>query len=500
MVAAAPLSRLPTSRQRLGHSRLLRLVAARRWQAFAGWLAALGGTLLTTAIIGIVYRWVRVPNISLLYLFPVVAVAGLWGRGPAIAAAILAFLSFDWFFVQPFHTFTVDDPAEWLALGVFLLAALYAAQLTAALRQQAQEARQRAWEATSLHSLASALAAARDLPELLRLARDEAMVAFRCADCTVRLDDGGRATIGPLDLAVPLTTPRGVVGTLLLRGLSGQTADDRGSGHFSSAFAAQIALAVERVRLQEGATQAEVLRRTDALRAALLSAVSHDLRTPLTAMKAAATSLLQHDVIWSQEERDGFAVSINRGVDRLNRLVTNLLDLSRIEAGALKLNREPYLLADLVQEAVAQTGPLFSPGQVRLDLQVDGSALPWVRVDPILIEQVLVNLLENAAKYSLAGSAVTIRATLAAGEAILHVDDHGPGIDPSDLDRVFERFYRVGGQRRVSGVGIGLAVCKGIVEGHGGRIWATSTVGQGSTFSFSVPLDSEPGGGLDGAG
>jgi len=498
-VVAASSSRHPTDWQPLGHSRLLRLVAARRWKALAGWLAALAGTLVTTAIIGIVYRWVRVPNISLLYLFPVVAVAGTWGRGPAIAAAILAFLSFDWFFVQPFHTFTVDDPAEWLALGVFLLAALYAAQLTAALRQQAQEARQRAWEATSLHTLASALAAAHDLPELLSLARDEAMVAFRCADCAVRLEDGGQTATGPFDVALPLTTPRGVVGTLWLTGPSGQTAEDRGSGHFSSAFAAQIALAVERVRLQEGATQAEVLRRTDALRAALLSAVSHDLRTPLTAMKAAATSLLQHDVAWSEEERDGFAVSINRGVDRLNRLVTNLLDLSRIEAGALKLNCEPYLLADLVQEAVAQTGPLFSPGQVMVDLHVDGPALPWVRVDPILIEQVLVNLLENAAKYSLPGSAVTIRASIGADQAIVHVEDQGPGIDPSELDRVFERFYRVGGQRRVSGVGIGLAVCKGIVEGHGGRIWATSTVGRGSTFSFSVPLEPEADHGFDGA-
>ena len=466
--------------------RRLAALRAGRWRG-AGLLAALGGTLVTTVIIGATLRVGRVPNISLLYLFPVVAVARTWGRAPAVVAALLAFLSFDWFFVQPYHTFTVDDPAEWLALGVLLLAALYTAQLTAALRQQAQEAQRRDWEATTLRTLASTLAAARDLPELLALAQQEASRIFACQACRIALAPAAPPTDAPDALALPLCTPSGTVGAIQLLGLERATPLDREIGPLLHAFAAQLALAIERLRLQEEATQAEVLRRSDELRSALLSAVSHDLRTPLAAIKAAATSLLQRDVAWSEAEREAFARSIDAGTDRLNRLVTNLLDLSRIEAGALHPALEEYLLEDLIGEAVGQARALFAPGQLRVALPDDAATLPWVRVDPILVEQVLINLLDNAAKYSPPGRPVTIRAATTQEAAVLAVEDQGPGIPPEERERVFERFYRLAGPNRPGGTGLGLAVCKGIVEAHGGRIWVEAGPGGGTVVAFTLP-------------
>jgi two-component system sensor histidine kinase KdpD len=464
-------------------------VRAYRDSPAAGWVAAVAATLLTTAVMGGVLRFSRIPNISLLFLFPVVAVAGAWGRWPAIAAALLAFLSYDWFFVQPVHALTVDDPAEWLALVVLLLAAMFTANLTAALRQRAQEAQQQAWEAGTLRTLASTLAAAHDLPELLELGRQQATTVFRCISCDIDLDTDAHPAATEGELALPLRTPRGRLGLLRLVGVAGQPDVKRDIGPLLHAFAAQLALAIERLRLQEEATQAEILRRTDELRATLLSAVSHDLRTPLAAIKAAATSLLQHDIAWSEAERDGFAQSINGSADRLNRLVANLLDLSRIEAGALRLDLEEYLLEDLIGEATAQVRPLFADGQLRIEPPVDPSALHWVRVDPILIEQVLVNLLENAAKYSPAKAPVTLRARIGTDDAVLEVEDHGPGIAANEQEKVFDRFYRVTQDGRTAGTGVGLAVCKGIVEAHSGRIWVSPALGGGSTFAFSLPLD-----------
>ena len=458
----------------------------------AGWLMAAVATLLTTVAIGGVLRFSAIPNISLLYLFPVVAVAGAWGRWPAIAAAVLASLFFDWFFVQPVHTLTVDEPAEWLALFVLLLAAVFTANLTAALRQRAREAQQQAWEARTLRTLASTLAAAHDLPELLELGRQQATDAFGCASCAIELGDGAGSR-GEGELVLPLRTTRGRLGVPRLTGSGGQETTEWDVGPLLHAFAAQLSLAIERLHLQDEATQSEVLRRTDELRAALRSAVSHDLRTPLAAIKAAATSLLQHDVEWSESEREGFAQSINSSADRLNRLVANLLDLSRIEAGALRLDREDYLLEDLISEAVAQVRLLFAPGQLHVELPPDPATLPWVHVDPILVEQVLLNLLENAAKYSPAGAPVTVRVKAHGSEMMLEVEDRGPGIAAEEREKVFDRFYRVTQKGHTAGTGVGLAVCKGIIEAHGGRIWMYPRRGGGSIFVFSLPAASTEG-------
>ncbi len=254
-------------------------------------------------------------------------------------------------------------------------------------------------------------------------------------------------------------------------------------------FVDQAASVIERERLRRETLQVEVLRRTDALRAALLSSVSHDLRTPLSSIKAAASSLLQEDVQWDDEARHSFALAIVREADRLNRLVANLLDMSRIEGGALKPEKEWYPINELIQDVVARMQPVLQGRVVHTDLPAD---LPPVKLDYLQIDQVLTNLLENAVRYTPAESPIDIGVRLDGEYMLISVADRGPGIPAADVERVFDKFYRVMETQtkatRTSGSGLGLAVCKGLVEAHGGRIWVENRQGGGAIFQFTLPL------------
>jgi two-component system sensor histidine kinase KdpD len=234
--------------------------------------------------------------------------------------------------------------------------------------------------------------------------------------------------------------------------------------------------------------QVEILRRTDALRTALLSSVSHDLRTPLASIKAAASSLLQEDMQWDEDTRRSFANTIEREADRLNRLVENLLDMSRIEGGALKPEKEWYAITALVQDVVERLQPLLHGREIRTSLPPD---LPPVQVDYLYIDQVVTNLLENVTRYTPAGSPIDVSAEVKNKQMLISVADRGPGIPAGERERIFDKFYRVlTSQRDTRGSGLGLAVCRGLVEAHGGRIWVESREGGGALFRFTLPLRS----------
>jgi len=258
---------------------------------------------------------------------------------------------------------------------------------------------------------------------------------------------------------------------------------------FFHTFLDQASSLIERAHLQRENMHIAVLQRTDALRASLLSSVSHDLRTPLTSIKAAASSLLQEDVSWDEEARRSFARSIEREADRLNRLVSNLLDMSRIEEGALKPEKDWYSLKMLIHEVVERLEPLFEGRTVHTHLPDD---LLMVDLDYIQIDQVLTNLLENALRYTPPESPIDIEAHSERDQVQLAVSDRGPGIPAADLERVFDKFYRVmHGQHSTGhplGSGLGLAVCKGVVEAHGGRIWAQQREGGGLTVCVVLPV------------
>jgi two-component system sensor histidine kinase KdpD len=253
-------------------------------------------------------------------------------------------------------------------------------------------------------------------------------------------------------------------------------------------FLDQATSAIEQARLRQENMQVEVLQRTDALRASLLSSVSHDLRTPLSSIKASASSLLQEDVQWSEEERRGFALTIEQEADRLNRLVSNLLDMSRIEGGAIKPEKEWYPLQELIQDVLERLQPLLQGRRVQTDIPDD---LPPIELDYLQMDQVFTNLIENAVRYTPPTSPIEIRARREDSNVIISVADRGPGIPIADLEHVFDKFYRVTGRRSsgsVPGTGLGLAVSRGLVEAHGGKIWAEQRPDGGTIFYIRLPI------------
>lgn len=250
-------------------------------------------------------------------------------------------------------------------------------------------------------------------------------------------------------------------------------------------FLEQATSVIERARLRNESLQIELLQRTDALRAALLSSISHDLKTPLSSIKAAASSLLQADVQWDEEARHSFAEAIEHEADRLNRLVGNLLDMSRIEGGALKPEKEWYPVDELIHDVLGHMQPVLQDRTLLTDLPAN---LPPVELDYLQMDQVLTNLIENAVRYTPPASPIEVRARLEGEQMVISVADRGPGVPPVDLERIFDKFYRVLGTQRTTGSGLGLAVCKGLVEAHGGRIWAENREGGGAVFRFILPV------------
>jgi two-component system sensor histidine kinase KdpD len=264
-------------------------------------------------------------------------------------------------------------------------------------------------------------------------------------------------------------------------------------GHFDSTddrlvslAAAQIGIAVDRARLRQEATEAEILRRTDELRRALLNAVSHDLRTPLATIMASASSLRQNDVVWTEEERQGFAQAIEQEADRLNRLVGNLLDLSRIEAGSLQPQKSWEDLEALIQDTVDRLRSVTARHSLQIDMPKD---LPPVWIDPVEIGQVIYNLIENATKYAPPETEIELEVRRIPGALAIVVSDRGPGIPPQSIPHLFDPFYRVmDGRPRPQGLGLGLAIVRGLVEAHGGRVWVENRPGGGAQFTFTLPF------------
>ena len=254
-------------------------------------------------------------------------------------------------------------------------------------------------------------------------------------------------------------------------------------------FLDQAASVIERARLRRESLQIELLKRTDALRAALLSSVSHDLRTPLSSIKAAASSLLQEDVQWDEEARRSFALAIEHEADRLNRLVGNLLDMSRIEGGALKPEKEWYPVDELIHDVLDHMQPVLQGRTVQTHLPDD---LPPVELDYLQMDQVLTNLIENAVRYTPPESPIEVSAQIDGEQMVISISDRGPGIPQADKERIFDKFYRVLGAQRnaatIPGSGLGLAVSKGLVEAHGGHIWVEDRPGGGSIFRFTLPV------------
>ena len=454
-----------------------------RRQAIAVVMALVGLPLLTV-VLATVRNTVTLPTDLLLFLAATVAIALIGGVVVGVGAAVEASLLVNWFFVPPIHTLTISDPENITALVFFVIAAAAAAFLVDRIATRSREALQARAEAGTLARTSGILIGEPNpLPGLLDQLRGS--FSIEAVSLLSNRDDGWvvDASSGPDPPTEPFEGEQWDLGpdgtaVLVLRGARLSAEDQR----VLQAFLSSLTLALQSRRLQAEAEVAARLTEADLLRTALLQAVSHDLRTPLASIKASATSLLQSDVAWSPAQRREFAEAIDAEADRLNRLVGNLLDMSRLNAGALQVSTRPVYLEDVVAAALAS----LDHDAVRLVVQVP-ETLPPVLVDPALLERALANVVANALAWSPEAVPVRVEAAEVAGRIHLRIIDRGPGVDVADRDRVFQPFQRLGDQSTGSGVGLGLPVARGFVEASGGRVELDDTPGGGLTVLIDLP-------------
>ncbi|MBK9713531.1 MAG: sensor histidine kinase KdpD [Kouleothrix sp.] len=514
-----------------------RPAAARALERTSGWPAYGWGVLvvaLCTVLAWLLRSSFTEANLVMAYLLGVVVAAARFGRGPSILASVLSVAAFDFFFVQPYLTFAVSDVQYLVTFGVMLAVALVISTLTVRLRQQADAARQRERRVAALYDMSRDLAGSRGLEKLLRAVVSNIGQTFGSQVVIMLQTDAGRLQAwgsvagwwaegvnkqmifapdthdqgvaqwvydhgqmaglgtdtlsGARALYLPLIGSRGAVGVLGARPAQPRRFLAPEQLHLLETFASQAALALERAFLADQAQRAQVQAEAERLRSSLLSSVSHDLRTPLTAITGAASTLLDGQAAIGDGVRTELVQGIYDEAARLNRLVGNLLDMTRLESGAVQVRKEWQPLEEVVGAALNRQEHALRERPLEVQLPPD---LPLAPLDGALIEQVLVNLLDNAAKYTPPGSPILLSARAAPQELTVTIADRGPGIPSGDERRIFEKFYRAA-PAGTHGSGLGLAICAAIVQAHGGRIWAESRPGGGAIFSFTLPVDGPP--------
>ena len=434
---------------------------------------------------------------AMFYLLAVVVAAVFGGQAGGLGASILSFLGLNVFFTPPVGTFRVQKTEDVVALLAFLgVSGLTATLLTRAKAEKAR-AERREQETSFMYGLASRLLAGDRLETVLDQFAQNLVDLFDLAHCEVHTVDLGKSRlissageIGPglhaQSVRIALRTERGEFGEIRI------TAKHDGAfGAFerslADTFAAQLALAIESARLDMDRRTAEAEAQASKIRAALFSSVTHDLRTPLASIKASATSLLDEGVRFEAGQRSELLTTIVEETDRLNHLIGNLLDLSRLRAGALAPNKTPTAIEEVVEGVVARLRMLLSGREVTIRIRED---TPLVPMDVMQIDQVLTNLLENAIKYTPQGSQLEIKAGKWQSSVEVHVADRGHGIPKEEREKVFEEFVTRDVDGRKGGTGLGLAIARAMVTAHGGEIWIKDTPGGGATVGFRLPVDS----------
>jgi two-component system sensor histidine kinase KdpD len=458
-------------------------------------------------------------NLVMLYLLTVVVSAIYLGRGPSILASLASVLVFDFLFVTPYYTFAVSDTQYIIIFIALFLVSMVISQLTARASEQAEAARQREAETSELFDLSRDLSSSANLESILHvfkkhleqtfsriivvlLPEEDRMTAYAISE-NLKLNDeemavadwvyrhaepAGRHT-NTLPAAqlryLPLKTSKGVMGVLGVGKPNAANTDlTPAQRRLMESFANQGAQAIERAQLEEQNRQIVLLQSTEKLQNALLNSISHDLRTPLVAITGALSALDENHEM-DEPARNALIENARGEAERLNRLVDNLLNMTRIESGAIKLHLEPGDVQDLIGTALEQLGKRAEHHQIKVDVPLN---FPLVPMDFTFMAQIIVNLLENAIKYSPEDSVIEVAASLQDSKARLQILDRGAGIPSDDLSRIFDKFYRVQRPENVSGTGLGLSISKGIVEAHGGSIRAMNREGGGTIIEVELPL------------
>ena len=446
----------------------------------AGVLLAAAALPLLTYVLTVFRPHLNLADDLLIYLVAVVTITVLGGFWPAVLAAVAASVLLNWYFTAPIHTFTIQEPRELLALLLFVTVAVAVSSVVHLAARRAVQAARAREEAASLLELAQTVLGGADSPaavleHLTRTHGGQAELQERVAGRWVRAASSG------VEGSLPAASRIDIRGDLILL-VTGQA--ESATPALLAGYAAQAAAALDRERLRTQAAQAEALAEGNRMRTALLAAVSHDLRTPLASIKASVSSLRQTDVEWSEADQADLLATIEQNADRLDALIGNLLDMSRLHTGSL----QPFLRPTAIDE-VAPVALLGLDDSLRLEMAVpDG--FPLVLADPGLLERVLANLFSNALRHSpAAGPPPELHARLAGDMVVLEVVDHGHGVPEEAKERIFEPFTRVG-DRFPGGVGLGLAVARGFAEAMGGRIEAKDTPGGGLTVAITLPAAS----------
>ncbi len=500
--------------------------AERRRGSPAAYASSVAIVAATGGVAWFVFGRGRLDDVVMVFLLAIILIAMRFGSGPSLLATVLSVLAVDFFFVTPYYSLSVDEFRHVVTFGVMFVVAVLISGLTKRIRDQADAARRREQRTSSLYGMTRDLAGTRAVGNLAAIAVEHLHDVFDARAAVLLLDAAGDLTLvtagGPhafvpdakertaaewarahgkpaglgtdtlpsgSALYLPLPDSRGRGGVLAVVPADPRRFVDPAQRALLDVFAAQVASALERARLAEEAQRAQLEMESEKLRSSLLSSVSHDLRTPLTVISAAASALLESNPAVGAEARQDLLQTVHEEAQRLNRLVRNLLDMTRVASGAIKVSKEWQPVEEVVGAVLNRLEEPLAGREVVVDLAPD---LPLVPMDAVLVEQVLINLLENAAKYSPPASPLRIAARAEDGAIVVEVADRGPGVPPEQARRIFEKFYRMPGERVGGGAGLGLAICRGVVEAHGGRIWVDHRDGGGAVFRFTIPIEGTP--------
>jgi two-component system sensor histidine kinase KdpD len=460
-------------------------------------------------------------NLVMFYLLAEVIVAARFGLGPSIMAALASVIAFHFFFIVPHFTFALDEAQYLLTFGGLLVSGLVISVLASQAREQANAAQRRERQATISYDFSHSLTAAVGLDEIVQAAISHVKQVFNgnvmillpekevliphTLNPNVTLNDqeqtiaawvfqngqsAGRDTQMFPDTDIrycPLKTTRSVIGVLEVRQIDSLDHLTSEQYQLLEIFANQAALAIERVYLAEQAHQTQLLREKENLQSALLNSISHDLRTPMASITGVLSTLYDDAAYLDEATRRDLVENAWEEANRMNRLIANLLDMTRLRAGAMKVSHDLCDIQDLIGAALAELANKLEGRPVTV---VISPGLPLVSMDFVLMSRVIFNLLDNARKYSPPDTPIEVRAQMADSWVEIEVTDQGPGIPPEEMPHVFEMFYRTQRSDAVGGTGLGLSICQGIVEAHGGRIWADTRPGGGTIITVALPLDS----------
>jgi two-component system sensor histidine kinase KdpD len=438
-----------------------------------------------------------------LFLLAVVAAAVIGGIWAGVGSSVIGFLALNWFFTQPLHTLRVDDRDDVVAIVTFLVVALVVGSVVARAVEESVRASRREREARLLNLFATKALSGQSLEQVLNDLAAALIDALRLSACAIQARVGTR----PIEIrrAAPGPTPGATTTVMIASGdetygtlTAARPAEGEGlpseDVRLLESAARQIAVILDREALDERARVARTDAEESRARAALFASVTHDLRTPLASIKASVTTLLQEGLELDPEQRLELLRTVVEETDRLNRLIGNILELARVRAGALIPSKEPTALDEVVESVLHRMQPALEGIRVRTMLR----EAPDVAADPVQIDQVVSNLLENAVRFAPAGSEIVVSVAPWHAGVQVRVVDHGPGIAPADRERVFEAFARIDASDRdgSGGSGLGLTIAKAIVLAHGGRIWIEGVPGGGTAVTFELPVaDTKPVGG-----